>query len=64
VAIASFEDAHAKEDTELGGCALAVSCTVSPVAIVALDGETLIDLTFGPPLANDGSVGPMPGDWR
>jgi len=24
---------------------------------VALDGETLIDFTFGPPFANDGEVG-------
>jgi hypothetical protein len=62
VATALFDDDHAKVDAELGGDALALSCTVWPTTSVALDGEILIDFTFGPPFAKDGSVGAMPGD--
>ena len=56
VATAVLDDVHVKVVAEPGGLAVAVSCVVAPAAMVALDGETEIDLTdLGcPPLANDG----------
>jgi len=57
VATLVFDEPQENVDAELGGDADAVSCTVCATAIVALDGDTEIDLTFGPPFANDGSVG-------
>src|SRR5512133_1928714 len=57
VATALFDEAQVKVADTLAGDAVAVSCTVCPTASVALVGETLIDLIFGPPFANSAAVG-------
>jgi hypothetical protein len=59
VATAALDVDQSKVVADAGGLAVAVSCTVPPTATVALEGETLIDLTlFGfPPFANDGDSG-------
>ena len=56
-ATALFDDDQTSRLAPLGGETVAVNWTVAPMAMLALEGATLTDLTFGVPLANDGDVG-------
>ena len=62
VATPSFDDDQLMVVVALAGETVAVTCIgCPPTTIVALDGDTLIDLTLGPPFAKNGAVGAVDG---